>query len=376
MCVEMQNLSGFILLQCVARLSVKCCLLGDVLLPATVHARVSVLYNSSIPNLRGRVCTMPPKAKTALARIKTKFSKKPACSGSQQNSSWTLGCVKLIMAWIHQLLRTSTPAGCSLPHGGKLIVGSACTGLGSELLALDMLGIAYTECFGCEVNKKLQALAMKMHNYHHFYDDCCTANFLSSPTCHVFVCGAPCQPYSKAGLQKALHDPKNGEVLLWVLAWICGHQPEAFILENVEGLCTTHRETLNIILGVLARMQDSKGKKLYHVEHRVLNLCVHGHIPQNRSRLFVVGLRLDRLQGREFSWPCEAACHIKLILIGFRVWVWGFDLCPADSDSTSERLCQGKGQARTAEQHGSEEPDISAEEVCKDGPLLEGQMGH
>ncbi|CAE7847099.1 bsp6IM [Symbiodinium necroappetens] len=168
-----------------------------------------------------------------------------------------------------------------------------------------MLGIAYTECFGCEVNKKLQALGMKMHNYHHFYDDCCTANFLSSPTCHVFVCGAPCQPYSKAGLQKALHDPKNGEVLLWVLAWICGHQPEAFILENVEGLCTTHRETLNIILGVLARMQDSKGKKLYHVEHRVLNLCVHGHIPQNRSRLFVVGLRLDRLQGREFSWPCE-----------------------------------------------------------------------
>ena len=116
---------------------------------------------------------------------------------------------------------------------------------------------------------------MKMHKYHHFYDDCCTANFLSSPTCHIFVCGAPCQPYSKAGLQKALQDPKSGEVLLWIMAWIYGHHPEAYILENVEGLLTTHKDTLAIILGVLARMQDSKGNKLYHVEHRLLNLCIH-----------------------------------------------------------------------------------------------------
>ena len=251
---------------------------------------------------------MAPKTKTALARIRTKFSKKPASSASQ-SSSWTLACIKLIMTWIHQMLRAATPAGCSLPHDGTLIVGSACTGLGSELMALDMLGVAYTECFGCELDKKLRALGMKMHKYHHFYDDCCTANFLSSPTCHIFVCGAPCQPYSKAGLQKALQDPKSGEVLLWIMAWIYGHHPEAYILENVEGLLTTHKDTLAIILGVLARMQDSKGNKLYHVEHRLLNLCIHGHIPQNRPRLFVVGIRLDRLKGREFSWPSEAACQ-------------------------------------------------------------------
>ena len=131
--------------------------------------------------------------------------------------------------------------------------------------------------------------------------DCCTTDFLSSPTCHLFVCGAPCQPYSKAGLQKALEDPKSGQVLLWILAWIAAHKPEAFILENVEGLCSTHKEILAIILGVLSQLLDSKGKKLYHVEHRLLNLCTHGSIPQNRPRLFVVGLRVDRLNGREFS---------------------------------------------------------------------------
>ena len=313
---------------------------------------------------------MPPKSKKtpqpALARIKKKFSKKPAsCVDKKINemSSKTRECIKLVLTWMHTVLRATTPAGCSLPHDGKLIVGSACTGLGSELMALDMLRIPYSACFGCELDKKLREMGKHMHGYHHFYPDCCSTDFLCSPTCHLFVCGAPCQPYSKAGLQKALEDPKSGQVLLWILAWIAAHKPEAFILENVEGLCSTHKETLAIILGVLSQLLDSKGKKLYHVEHRLLNLCTHGSIPQNRPRLFVVGLRMDRLDGREFSWPSEAGVGLSPAPLwdssGFgKVCSCCALLSLAGSDSTHRELRAGQEQAKSeAEQYGGEEPE-------------------
>ena len=60
-------------------------------------------------------------------------------------------------------------------------------------------------------------------------------NNKSAEEVDVFAGGFPCQPFSKAGLQKAFKD-RRGIVFFEMVRYIKAKRPRLILLENVKGL--------------------------------------------------------------------------------------------------------------------------------------------
>lgn len=87
----------------------------------------------------------------------------------------------------------------------------------------------------------------------------------------LYTAGPPCQPFSNAGEQKGLTDPR-AHVLLRVLQTIKTIQPLTFALENVKPLAR-HKKFKNLfafILAFLRSIEDAYGQRVYQVEWKVL----------------------------------------------------------------------------------------------------------
>ena len=176
-----------------------------------------------------------------------------------------------------------------------LRVGSCCSGLSAELLALEMLRIPFVSCLACEIDSNVMNLNHAMHGHCNVFSDCCTEEFLSSESCDLFVAGFPCQPFSKAGNNHGILDPR-GQVIFWILRWLWLHKPLCFILENVGNFAQQHKETLDMIISLLTAMN------IYHVEWKVLENSTVGWLPQHRERIFICGVRKASLLA-PFVWP-------------------------------------------------------------------------
>jgi DNA (cytosine-5)-methyltransferase 1 len=118
---------------------------------------------------------------------------------------------------------------------------------------------------------------------------------LSPGDAALVVGGPPCTPFSKSGFwldyKRESRDP-NASLLDEYARVVEESRPEAFILENVQGLTyRTHREQLNRFTG---RLQEAG----YNPQWRVLNAAAYG-VPQLRKRVFVVGRR----DGQAFHFP-------------------------------------------------------------------------
>ena len=103
----------------------------------------------------------------------------------------------------------------------------------------------------------------------------------------------PCQGYTQGGKRNWKNDDRNylyrefDRVLRRVL-------PKAFIVENVNGMVFGENHALLMNQLVRYRMAG------YKVKWSVLNAKCYG-VPQNRQRVFLVGVRSD--QGFEYSFP-------------------------------------------------------------------------
>lgn len=108
----------------------------------------------------------------------------------------------------------------------------------------------------------------------------------------VVVGGPPCQPWSVAGLNQGTLDPRDG--LAQFVRAVREAKPRAFVMENVAGLARGRnaKEFASFVEG-LAFVGS-----YYDVYWRILQAADYG-VPQNRLRLFVVGVP----HGRPFSWP-------------------------------------------------------------------------
>jgi DNA (cytosine-5)-methyltransferase 1 len=128
--------------------------------------------------------------------------------------------------------------------------------------------------------------------------------------------GAPCQPFSRAGLLLGENDARN--MFSEVVRAVRDVRPRAFVLENVRGLLfernAEYFEYLIAQLRVpsLVAQQDwtrrshvaqlrgrAAGTLEYRVEWRLVDAADFG-APQHRVRLVVVGTRADQA---EFEWP-------------------------------------------------------------------------
>ena len=112
----------------------------------------------------------------------------------------------------------------------------------------------------------------------------------------LLVGGSPCQSFSTVGFKGGLEDARG--TLFYEYARIIKEvNPKVFIYENVRGL-TTHDKgnTWRVIKGIFKSLN-------YRItEPQILNAADYG-IPQNRRRVFVVGIRNDISLKNEFHYP-------------------------------------------------------------------------
>ncbi|CAM9145242.1 DNA cytosine methyltransferase [Mycoplasma marinum] len=112
----------------------------------------------------------------------------------------------------------------------------------------------------------------------------------------ILVGGSPCQAFSISGKRLGFEDTRG--TLFYEYARILKEMnPKTFIYENVPGLLSHDSgRTWDVVRATF----DELG---YVWKYSVLN-AKHFGIPQNRRRVFVVGIRKD-LANEEFNWPEE-----------------------------------------------------------------------
>ena len=111
----------------------------------------------------------------------------------------------------------------------------------------------------------------------------------------LFVGGSPCQSFSLVGKQRGLDDTR-GTLFYEYARLIDEIKPKVFIYENVRAV-TSHDGGKT-----WKKMQEVFEELGYNFSWTVLNSKNYG-IPQNRERLFVVGIRNDLAQFSKFKFP-------------------------------------------------------------------------
>ena len=111
----------------------------------------------------------------------------------------------------------------------------------------------------------------------------------------LFVGGSPCQSFSLVGKQRGLEDTR-GTLFFEYARLIDEIHPKVFIYENVRAV-TSHDNGKT-----WEKMQQVFSELGYQFSWSILNAKDYG-VPQNRERLFVVGIRNDLANGSKFEFP-------------------------------------------------------------------------
>lgn len=120
----------------------------------------------------------------------------------------------------------------------------------------------------------------------------------------LFVGGSPCQSFSLVGKQRGLDDTR-GTLFYEYARLIDEIKPKVFIYENVRAV-TSHDGGKT-----WEKMQQVFNELGYEFKWDILNAKNYG-IPQNRERLFVVGIREDLIKDSKFSFPKEIPLNKKM----------------------------------------------------------------
>ena len=124
------------------------------------------------------------------------------------------------------------------------------------------------------------------------------------PNHDILTAGFPCQPFSNAGLKKGFEDTR-GTLFYDVARIVNDKKPSMVLLENVKGFVNHNKgKTLQVVLETL----DDLG---YNTTYKVLNAKDFG-VPQNRERIFIVGINRKKLGKIGFEFPDPL--NIKTIL--------------------------------------------------------------
>ena len=110
------------------------------------------------------------------------------------------------------------------------------------------------------------------------------------PTHDLLVGGFPCQPFSSSGSRQGLEDPtQKGLLFREIVRILRARQPKAFLLENVRGLLLHDEGRTHRI--VLQELEECG----YRVQSELLDAVKL--LPQERCRLYIVGIRRDIVDG-------------------------------------------------------------------------------
>lgn len=176
-----------------------------------------------------------------------------------------------------------------------LRVATVFSGIGAVEHALQRLGLCHKIVFAGDIDPNVKASYFANYSIDpdRWHDD--ITRFDAKPfrgEVDLLVGGSPCQSFSMVGDRRGLEDTR-GTLFFDYARVIKECRPKIFIYENVQGLLNHDQgRTWSIMREVF----DSMG---YRVESTVLNSRDYG-IPQNRQRLFAVGVRDPKVP---VSWP-------------------------------------------------------------------------
>jgi len=192
-------------------------------------------------------------------------------------------------------------------------VGSDFSGVGAFNQALLRLGIEYDEVFACDMDKYArQTFELNYGKPKYYVKDVYDTpvdeitNKYGSLDLAMF--SPPCQSFSLAGKRKG-EDSKNGVLFYNSHEFIKKNMPRYFIFENVKGLLSddsgkTFQKWIDYLGGKSANgnpvIFPHEESVPYHVYYQVMNAKHYG-VPQNRERIFIIGIRDD--EDNNFSFP-------------------------------------------------------------------------
>lgn len=157
--------------------------------------------------------------------------------------------------------------------------------------------------------------------------------------------GPPCQGFSSHRINDAgVDDPRN-ELLLRYFHFVKGLKPKVFLVENVSGLLwKRHAE----YVAKFKNLAKRNGYRIVSGSPQVVNARDFG-VPQNRKRVFILGIHSSVDLPTDFSWPPEPT-HFspqsnEVKLEGKNDWVPAsevFKLAPCPSDPNDVHMQPGK----------------------------------
>ncbi len=197
-------------------------------------------------------------------------------------------------------------AGPALPPCRKPTVLELCAGAGGQALGLEQAGFAHTALVEIDAGA-CQTLRYNRPDWQIVQGDITSFDAKPYRAVDLVAAGLPCPPFSMAGKQRGEADERN----LFPAAFriIQEAQPKAVLIENVRGLLDKRFDYYRELIA--ARLQ-SLG---YAARFELLNAADFG-VPQNRPRVFIVGLRQDYAAAFEVPAKTPRVCTVGDALAG------------------------------------------------------------
>ena len=173
-----------------------------------------------------------------------------------------------------------------------LRIGTDCSGIEAPIQALKQLGIPFEHKWACEIDRFARTSILANYQPEIIYEDITKRDNSELPDIDIYVCGFPCQSFSLMGKKLGSNDPR-GNIMMHCIDVIKKKQPSVFILENVKNFKFIEKgKPFNFLIDELASIVNDDEDIAYNVYNDLLNTRDYG-IPQNRERIFIIGIRKD-----------------------------------------------------------------------------------
>lgn len=215
----------------------------------------------------------------------------------------------------------------------KIKVGSQFSGVGAFEQSLIRLGIEFKNIYAADWDRYArQTYLLNFEEPEYYVKDVHDTPIQELTEKHgsldIAMFSPPCQAFSMAGKRMG-KDDQRGILFFNSLEFIKENKPRYFIFENVKGLLSHDRQDKNAVYGRTFQewINYLGGKSVngvhtffpyedsvpYHIYFQVLNAKHYG-IPQNRERVFIIGIRDDEDNDFQFPKPFPLEKRLKDVL--------------------------------------------------------------
>jgi len=186
--------------------------------------------------------------------------------------------------------------------------GSDFSGVGAFDQALNRLGIKQDKQFACDWDKYARQTYILNYGEPKYYPSDVYDRKIPEESLDIYMTSPPCQSFSLAGKRQGENSDK-GVLFYNSHEFIVKNNPRYFIFENVKGLLSddngkTFQRWIDYLGGKSVNgnpvIFPHENSVPYHVYYQVMNAKHYG-VPQNRERIFIIGIRDDA--DNEFSFP-------------------------------------------------------------------------